>query len=223
MTKVFIYKVHRLAGPIKIDADWSKTAWQSVKSAEIKNHMGTCPEFFPIVKSKMMYDNENLYLIFNVRDRYVRCITTDINGPVWEDGCIEFFFSPDTGFPEKYFNLEINCGGTPLMHYNLIPREKATVIDPSDIKNIEIAHTLPTKVDPEIKESVRWTVEYRIPLNIVRKYSNITDPVPGVEWKANFFKIAENNSNPHYLTWTVVNNPVPDFHLPQFFGKIKFI
>jgi hypothetical protein len=222
MVKEFVYKVQRLTGSIKIDADWSKPAWKNVKPVEIKNHMGSLPAFIPEVKSKMIYDKDNLYLIFNVNDRYVRCITKEINGPVWEDSCIEFFFSPDMDYPGRYFNLEINCGGTPLMHYNLVPRKDFISLFPADINNIEIAHTLPQIVDPEIKEPVNWTVEYRIPLELLRKYSNVTAPGPGIEWRANFYKIAEKNSNPHFLTWTLVQNPVPDFHLPRFFGKIRF-
>ncbi len=222
-TKEFIYEVRKASGVMKIDADWSKNEWKNIRAVEIKNHMGSLPRFFPEVSSKMMYDDENLWLIFRVKDQFVRCITSDINGPVWEDSCVEFFFAPDTALPGQYFNLEMNCGGTPLMHYNLVAREKINPLDPSEIKNLEIAHTLPKKIDPEIKEPVNWNVECRIPLGFLKKYSKITAPGPGVEWKVNFFKIAENNSNPHYLTWTRVDNPVPDFHLPRFFGKIRFI
>lgn len=223
MTGDYVYEVQRLRGPMKIDAAWSKKEWKNIAGVEIRNHMGTFPEFFPEVKSKMMYDNENLYLIFHVNDRYVRCLTNVTNGPVWEDSTVEFFFSPDTRFPERYFNLEINCGGTPLMHYNLIPRKNAMDIDLSDLQAIEIAHTLPQIIAQEIIDPVEWSVEYRIPLEILRKYSEVTGPACGTEWKANFYKIAENNSNPHYLTWTHVDNPKPDFHLPRFFGRLKFM
>jgi hypothetical protein len=54
------------------------------------------------------------------------------------------------------------------------------------------------------------------------KYSQVTYPKPGVEWRANFYKIAENNSNPHFITWSVVINDQPNFHLPQYFGLVKF-
>ncbi len=223
MTSEYVYEVQRLSGPMKINATWSKKEWNRINSLEINNKMGKSPIFFPEVKSKMLYDNENLYLIFHVNDRYVRCLTNVMNGPVWEDSCIEFFFSPDNRFPERYFNLEINCGGTPLMHYNLVPGKNAVNVDISDLQLIEIAHTLPQIVDQEIQEPVEWTVEYRIPLGVLRKYSDVSVPASGMEWRANFYKIAENNSNPHFLTWTHVDNPKPDFHLPRFFGKLKFI
>jgi len=208
---------------MKIDANWHKKQWENIGAVDITNYMGTVPEFHPEVKAKMMYDDKNLYVIFQVHDRYVRCITNNFNGPVWEDSCVEFFFSPDNNLPERYFNLEINCGGTPLMHYNIIPGKDVTMITLEDIKMIEIAHSLPMLVDPEISEPVTWTIEYRIPLILLEKYSKVTHPKSGIAWRANFYKIAENCSNPHYITWSVVENLKPNFHKPQFFGLLKFV
>jgi hypothetical protein len=222
MKKEYIYNVHRLNQSMKIDGDWDKPQWQSIKVIEINNFMGDMPAFHPKAKAKMMYDDENLYLIFHVEDRYVRCITSTSNGPVYEDSCVEFFFSPDVISPLKYFNLEINCGGTPLMRYNTVPRKEYISMQDVDFKQIEIAHSLPRIVDPEISEPVTWTIEYRLPLIMLEKYSKITKPEKGVSWRANFYKIAEKGSNVHFLTWSLVENPKPDFHLPQFFGRIEF-
>jgi hypothetical protein len=222
MEKETIYNVAKLKQPMNIDAVWDKPQWNSVRAVDINNFMGEIPGFKPEAQAKMMYDNDNLYVIFHVKDRYVRCITNEINGPVWEDGAVEFFFAPDSQKPLIYFNLEINCGGTPLMHYNLVPRQESTELEKDDIKTIEIAHTLPQIIDPEMKDPVTWTLEYRIPLAILEKYSVITHPKKGVEWKANFYKIAENNSNHHYITWSVVGLEKPDFHRPEFFGKLIF-
>lgn len=108
------------------------------------------------------------------------------------------------------------------MHYNMIPGGKITQLEEKDIRLVEIAHSMPELIDPEIAEAVTYTIEYRIPIGLPGKYCTITKPGPGIIWKANFFKIAENTSNPHYMTWSVVNNPVPNFHLPQFFGLLRF-
>jgi hypothetical protein len=218
----FVYHTSRIPQFFKIDGDWNKPQWQKINAVVIGNYMGSYPKFFPRVQAKMSYDNENLYVIFLVRDRYVRCITNETNGPVWEDACVEFFFSPDISFPDRYFNLEVNCGGTPLMHYNLIPDTNIIPLEIKNIETIEIAHSMPRIIDPEITEPVTWTIEYRIPLKMLEKYSRVTYPDPGITWKANFFKIAENSSNPHYLTWSVVHNPTPNFHIPQYFGMINF-
>ena len=220
--KKAVYKVVKLNQPIQIDANWDKPQWSKVKPLNIDNYLGTMPKFRPSVQAKVMYNEENLFVIFRVHDRYVRCITDTINGPVWEDSCVEFFFSPDTNLPERYFNLEVNCGGTPLFYYQIIPRKERVTIEPEDIKSIEIAHSLPKIVDPEITGPVTWTIEYRIPLKMLKKYSNLTTPAKGVVWKANFYKIARITSNPHSITWSVIENNILDFHAPAFFGKLVF-
>jgi len=217
-----LYSVSKLNRSIAIDGDWNKSEWQNIKAIDIKNPMGDKPLFTPAVQAKMMYDDANLYVIFNVNDRYVRCMVTEINGPVYEEPAVEFFFSPDPEFPDRYFNLEINCGGTPLMHYNDFSKKQRNPLGLADIEEVEIAHSLPKVVDPEITGPVTWTIEYKIPIVMLEKYSKVIHPKPGTAWRANFYKIAEQGSNIHFLTWSPVKNPVPNFHLPQFFGTIQF-
>lgn len=214
--------VSKLTRPMKIDADWNKPQWKKAKPVVIQNYMGDIPAFKPEAKAKIMYDDENIYVIFQVKDRFVRCLTDRINGPVYKDGAVEFFFAPDQAQPLLYFNLETNCGGTPLMHFNLVPRKESKRLTEDDIKKVEIAASLPRIIDPELKEPVTWTLEYKIPLELLEKYASVTRPAKGVEWRANFYKIAENSSNPHYITWALVENEKPDFHKPQFFGKLIF-
>ena len=216
------YEIIRLNHGIKIDGNWDKPEWERIKSIGINNFIRNNPEFRPLVQAKMMYDSDNVYVIFRVQDQNVRSITTEINGSVWKDSAVEFFFSPNSEFPLNFFNLEVNCGGTPLLEYNPNPRIGPKPV-PEDIKKIEIGHSLPKIVDPEISGPLTWTVEYRIPLDMLENYSKISRPKKGVIWKANFYKIAEITSNPHYATWSPINHPKPQFHLPQYFGTLKFL
>lgn len=211
-----VYQVKRAQSPVHVNDNWNKSGWRGVQSVKIRNYMGKIPEFKPSAEVKMTYDDNFIYVIFRVKDRYVRSITEKINGPVWKDSAVEFFFSPEANLPSNYFNLEINCGGTPLLHHSKI---RPSV---EDIQKIEIAASLPKVVDPEITKPVTWTISIKIPLSMLEKYTNVVRPKAGVSWRANFYKIAEINSNPHYITWNVVKNDKPQFHLPQFFGILNF-
>lgn len=219
-----LYTVAKTNKPVTINGDWDKQQWKKVKPLKILNYMGKIPNFKPQAEAKMMYDKDNIYVIFRVKDRFVRSVVQEYNGNVSGDACVEFFFAPDTQFPERYFNLEINAGGTPLMFFIAPPYPKGKFIklEPKDFEQIEIAHSLPKIVDPEIIDSVTWTIEYRVPLSLLEKFSTITRPAPGVVWKANFYKTASQSSNPHWITWSFVDYPNPNFHLPQFFGRLKF-
>lgn len=211
-----MYTVAKAHSPISPDANWNKKAWRKTRPTRISNFIRKVPAFQPTAEVKLRYDDDNIYVIFRVQDRYVRSITTDINGPVWKDAAVEFFFCPDTSKPEQYFNLEINCGGTALLGF------RSNQPAPEDIKTINIAHSLPKTVDPEITDPLTWTLEYKIPLKTLERYSSITRPKKGVKWKANFCKIAENNSNPHYMTWSPITALKPNFHMPQYFGTLIF-
>jgi Domain of unknown function (DUF1083). len=214
-----VYYVSKSAKELVIDANWNKPEWEAVKAIEIANYMGEIPLFLPRTEVKMMYTDESLLIIFRVHDRYVRSRIRKFNGPVYEDSCVEFFFSPDATRPEEYFDLEMNCGGTPLICY--VPNKKEFTTE--DIEKISIAHSMPAVVDPEIKEPVTWTIECKIPFKVLEKFSNLVRPSAGACWRGNFFKTASKTSNPHYVTWAIVKSSKPNFHLPQFFGKLKFI
>lgn len=161
-------------------------------------------------------------MIFLVKDRFVLSVVQQFNGPVSTDACVEFFFAPDTSAPRHYFNLEINAGGTSLMAYHIYPEKKYPLLTVEEQLKIKIAHSLPAHIDPEIREDVTWTIEYRLPLSILKKYGSVILPKHGVEWRANFYKTASKGSNPHWITWAKVENDKPNFHLPQFFGKLLF-
>jgi hypothetical protein len=224
MEKQNVYEVNSFEGQMSIDADWLKPEWDDANLILINNYMGEIPEFNHKVQAKMMYSAsiECLYLIFRIEDKYVRCQVDTINGPVWHDSCVEFFFAPDNNKPLQYFNLEMNCAGIPLMHYNFKPREDAFNLDQTDIGKVEIATSMPVIGNQEETGPITWTLECRIPISILRKYSPITNPGPGVTWRANFYKIAHMSSHPHYITWSTVISEKPDFHLPEYFGILKF-
>jgi hypothetical protein len=216
------HKVKAVTEKITIDSNWDKPVWKKVEPIKIGNRMGDEPRFRPTTEAKVLYDATSVYVIFRVHDKFVKSTVTTFNGHVSGDSCVEFFFSPNTAEPGHYFNLEINAGGTPLIFFVTKPRKESKKLSDSLIAQIEIAHSLPAVVDPEIAEETTWTIECRIPLEILKEFTEVTMPKPGVAWRANFYKTGSDTSNPHYYTWSPVSNPEPDFHLPAYFGTIHF-
>jgi hypothetical protein len=216
------YKVRRAARPIPVDADWDKPAWRGIEPAAIGLHMGERPEHFPAAQFRMAYDAENLYLIFRVEDRYVRAVATADGGRVWEDSCAEFFFTPDADVAAGYFNFETNCIGARYWHHHGAGKAEEA-IGADDLAKVTLAHSLPEKkIEPEITTPLTWTVEYRVPIEIISRYAKVKQPGPGVRWRANFYKCGDKTSHPHFLTWSRIDYPTPKFHLPEFFGTLEF-
>jgi hypothetical protein len=216
------YVAKQLKGKPVIDAVWDKTVWKKAAIIPIARHMGPTPSFVPKVEAKMGYDQSNIYVIFQVKDKFVQSRILEYNGSVSTESCVEFFFAPDENHPLSYFNLEINAGGTPLIFYITKPMSEVQRLKKEEIEQIEIAHSMPRVVYPEIQEPVTWTIECRIPISLLEKYTPVTRPEKGKQWKANFYKTGSRTSNPNYMTWALVDFPRPNFHLPQYFGTIQF-
>jgi hypothetical protein len=216
------YRVTRLSQPVEINSIWDKEPWQDVPSLTLNYFMGDKPTHRPEVQAKVAYDEAAIYVIFRVEDRYVRCVTEQYQGSVYKDSCVEFFFTPATDISLGYFNLEMNCIGTALFKFHDKKHDRLVEVAESDFAQVKVAHSVSSPVIDEIQEPTAWTVEYRIPFEILDKYVNLTQPAPGAVWKANFYKIANDSSHPHWLTWSKVDLPKPDFHRPEFFGTLNF-
>jgi hypothetical protein len=217
-----IATVTRLTSPPKAGANWNDPSWQVIPSILIRNYMGEKPGHFPRTEVKIAYDDMAIYVMFRVEDKYVRATAARHQDSVCGDSCVEFFFTPGSDVSKGYFNVEMNCGGTMLFHFRSGLREGMVEIPGSDCDEIEKAHSLPRFLDPELRESVTWTVEYAIPIALLSRYCQVSMPKPHALWRANFYKCADNTSHPHWLTWSPVDYPKPNFHLPQFFGVLEF-
>lgn len=217
----YTYTVKSTKRPPAIDAVWDKKFWNKADNAMLKNYMGDYPAHFPETQVRVKYDEKNIYLIFQVKDNYVRAVANRTNGPVFQDSCVEFFFTPGPDVSRGYFNLETNCKGVFLFEYHT-GNPKQTFVDLSDASEIEISHSLKENAETEITTPTTWVVEYRIPFSILARYMEVDMPKPGVQWRANFYKCADRTSHPHWLTWAPVNYPRPSFHRPEFFGWLKF-
>ena len=216
------YKVQKISNLPEINAVWDKLPWSEIEPIQIKQFMGDKPEHFPFTQAKVAYDNTAIYVIFRVEDKYVKAVAGKNQGPVYLDSCVEFFFSPEDGIKDGYFNLEMNCGGTMLFHHQMEPRTKQTFISEDHIAQVEVATTLPEIVDPEIIEDTTWVAEYRIPFSVLSNYHSFSNPGAGSVWRANFYKCADKTSHPHWLTWSPIDFPKPNFHVPEYFGILEF-
>jgi hypothetical protein len=214
--------VARLDRPPKIESGWEVTPWTDISSVLIRNHMGPKPAHFPSAEVKIAYDDTALYVIFRVADQYVRAVAQAHQGHVWEDSCVEFFFTPDADVSKGYFNLEMNCGGTMLFHFHPGTGKERIVFSERECEMIQRGHSLPRIVDPEIRTPIIWTLAYCLPIDLLKAYFPVVKPGPNVQWRANFYKCADQTSHPHWLTWAPVDFAKPNFHVPEAFGVLKF-
>lgn len=217
-----ILKVRRVEDRAEPVLDFHENPWTDIEAESLSHYMGDTPSHRPMTAFKIGYDRNAIFLIFRVRDNYVRAVAETYQGPVFRDSCVEFFFSPNPEVSDGYFNLEVNCCGVALFEFHPGDGREMIRIPDAVFKEIRIVHHLDRKIDPEITSPLTWSVALRIPVGILLDYGPVTWPEPGESWRANFHKCADLSSHPHWLTWAKIDFPTPRFHLPKFFGRLLF-
>ncbi|MBQ3673915.1 MAG: hypothetical protein II928_05555 [Paludibacteraceae bacterium] len=170
-----------------------------------------CPE----ASVEVSNDHEYLHLCYNVRGEQLRAVTTEDQGPVWEDSCVEFFCQVPG--EKHYMNFECNCIGAMVASRRLGRAEDVCPLSAEEMQQIERHCSFPHEQIEERDGVFSWSVELRIPLSLIFRNSA---PVFPQELKVNFYKCGDKTKKPHFVSWNPIKLTKPDFHCPQFFGKI---
>lgn len=180
----------------------------------ISHHLWPASAAKPEVTFAIVHHSDCLFLKYYVRESTLRAICLKPNDLVYTDSCVEFFVAFDGN--GNYYNLEFNCLGTCLLGYGsgrndrqLLPAEVIT-----QIKHLAVIQSTTSSA------SFNWQLTLMIPLEV---FSNSRlSSLLGVNTRANFYKCGDSLPEPHFLAWNEIDAPVPDFHLPEFFGDLSF-
>jgi len=210
------YAVRRVAATALAEADFSRAEVGRIGQVRPESS-----EHRPEVTFRVLHDGANLYVRFDVKDRYVRSVQTAYQAPVCTDSCVEFFVQPKAA--KGYFNFEVNAGGTLLLSYVEDPTRTAkglakfTPVPEAWGRRVEIRSSLPPVVEPEIAAPVTWHVCYKLPMALFEEFVGEVEK-GGEVWRANFYKCGDKTSHPHWLAWSPVT--ALNFHLPDCFGEL---
>ena len=119
---------------------------------------------------------------------------------------------------KEYWNFEFNCIGTVNASHR-VERTSPTRLTDEEISTIRRYASCGTRPFEEMEGVFAWNLTVAIPYSLIGiDASNLPDYILG-----NFYKCGAKMSLPHYLSWAPINTPTPDFHRPEFFGKINLV
>lgn len=218
-----IYTIHQAREMAGLDMNWEHPSWRIAETLRVENFRPESSSHRPLTQARLLHDGRALHGLFQVHDRFVRCVRAGYGSEVWKDACVEFFVEPKPG--RGYFNFEFNCGGAFLCNHIVDPArtadffKEAARLPAAIAKAVTVRSTLPTIIDPEIDVPVTWSLQFSIPFEVMEHYVGALGEVSGQAWRGNFFKCAEDNSHPHWAAWSPVDEF--NFHLPRCFGQLR--
>jgi len=168
--------------------------------------------YAPFCAGRIARTEDSLVVDFRVSGLDLRACNTEDNGTQWEDSCVEFFVENPNG--SEYYNFEINPLGKILAAKGpgRTGREKRPAPEMEEILRIA-QYEGPQEYEGGIWN---WRVTVVIPFELIGM-----DPEALPERiRANFYKCGDKTAHPHFLSWSPVGTPTPDFHRPEFFGEL---
>lgn len=224
-TPTHSYTIRRAAVAPHDLLNFESPFWEPADIVKVDHYYAQSSDHRPRVRAKVLHDESNIHVIFDVQDQFVRVLAKGYQAPVCRDACVEFFVRPR---PDKgYLNFEASGGGAMLCYYienhERQPGgfKKFTKLTDQQLGQVKVLHTLPGQVEPEIAEPIHWSLAYAIPRSLIEAYVGPTGPWAGQSWRANFFKCADACSHPHWASWSPIEGKL-NFHEPAFFGQVMF-
>lgn len=157
--------------------------------------------------------NEMIYVKFNVKGNTLRAVCDSDQTHVFKDSCVEFFCKrADLPY---YYNLEFSCIGY-CYASKRVSRASKTELTLEQLSTIQRYSSLPKKPFKEIEGYFAWDLTIAVPFELLElDPNNLPEYIEG-----NFYKCADGTAFKHYVSWNPIDTEKPDFHRPEFFGRL---
>lgn len=177
---------------------WEKAEKVSIDSFAWDEGKG----YRPNTTAQLLVTDGGISVLFNTDENPLTAVYTKNNESVWFDSCVEFFIQPDTDDP-RYLNFEMNSLGTLLL--GIGPDTDDRIMLDFDVKRF--------RIQPKIENGI-WTHRLYVPFDFLLEHFDRV----GATFRGNLFKCGDETPHPHFGSWSPIEWPEPQFHLPQFFG-----
>jgi len=214
------YSVCRAASTVTIDGRLDEPAWKTV---------GGVGDFvFPWwnqgkkeqTVAKMLWDDKFLYVGYRCEDAHIWAEHSERDSAVWRDDCVEVFTAPNPDQPDNYFNIEMNVRGAFLdQHHPDGPGKD--VAEEWNSSGIRIAIAIDGTLNDDSDADRSWILEAAIPFANFAKVAKHTPPKRGDIWHLNLNRLG-GKTNPQFSQWSASRTKEPQFHAPQYFGRVVF-
>ena len=185
----------------------SNVNWSGIEKAELSQCVWS-PNVSPRVTAQAMI-LEDKALLFRLEsfEKPSRSVNTEPDSPVCQDSCLECFFSFDGKY---YINFECNSNGALYAAFRSGRHER---------RFLRSMDGLPMpRAEVNVGEE-GWEVVFTVPFETIKTLWG-EDAMSKGEFYANFYSCGDLTPLPHYSAWNDVETETPDFHRPEYFGRL---
>ena len=220
-------KVHRVSGPIAIDAQIDEPAWDRAEKLIVNEHYPPkepgAPRIQDVATARLLWDQEYLYFAFEMRDRDVWCSYTQRDEPLAREDVIELFVKPRPD-SNVYYEFEINPLG---VVFDLCWPKRSSRSDNWAKQwngNVQLATRVEGTLEDFTDEDQGWVVEGKIPFSDFRPPLS-GPPAEGERWRGNVcrYNYGVDLTKTELATWSPNQDAAHGFHRFEDYGNLIFV
>ena len=230
------YVIYRASSPINIDGKLDEKAWRDTGWTEpYEDHQAPyAPQPWKTTRSKMLYDNENIYFAGQLQEENVWGHLTVRDTVIYHDNDWEIFLNP-TADGIGYYEFEINPLNYVWDMFHAVDYHRASCLDLYyNVTGLEHGVDVQGTLNWHKDEDIGWTIEIKWPLkSLLEKNPRVKLPIErGDVWRVNFSRVQYIHVYdllfPYMLPWSPCEDwawqstNTGDLHNPEMWGKVIF-
>jgi alpha-galactosidase len=184
-------------------------AWESAPAIHF-NHDWQGKNANPKLETevRLLWTQDTLYLRFLARYRSITIFfdaePSGRRDQLWDRDVVEVFLQPAGSEARRYKEFEVSPNGF-WIDLDIAPGEKH-----------DLQSGLRRRVNLDEKRKT-WKAELALPMKSLAEHFD-----PAVAWRVNFYRVEGPREPRFYSAWRPTRTPVPNFHVPESFGKLLF-
>lgn len=194
-----------------VPADWSDVARAHVDSYVWGGAERAYQTYGQLLYAKTDDEKAGLYIRLFCEEKNPVSKETKLDGMVCMDSCMEFFFGMHEAGKEdlRYLNIESNSLGVTFMSFGE-DRHDRVFLDALGIERFPVSVNI---------TGDGWEVFCFVPEQSLKTVFGLAEIDETTVMRGNFYKCDE-NANAPFGSWAPIVAPKPDFHRPEYFGRI---
>ncbi len=223
-----IFKASKTNSDIVVDGKMNENDWQNTEAR-------TLDYFYRVEKPddqqqttfRMLWDEKNLYLFYEMQDKFLTVRETKRDGEPYLDDCAEIFFitAPDSLDTHFGYELNLNKASNDFIYFNDYYKGK-DVVYKSFNPEFEVEVTFEGTINDNSDIDIGWTMEMAIPLSNFGELGQVVPVRTGNRWAFLTIRQDRNDAEGNRRSTSTIF-PIYDIsknvHQANRFGLMEFV
>ncbi|MDX2432828.1 MAG: sugar-binding protein [Bacteroides sp.] len=220
------YEVLKINTELVMDGLLDEDAWLNVESTSDFVILGIDKEAARnITWSKMLWDDNYLYVAFYCEDSILWAEYVDRDDPLYKEDVVEVYIDPD-GDGENYLEIEISPMNTVFDLWLTKPRNQGGEADvPWTMEGLKSGSTYSGTLNDNSDNDTSWICEMALPFEAMKFSADpgIFPPKAEDVWRFNLYRFDRSFNNDPEGEATGWSQTGGGQHVPDKFGEIVFL